>query len=92
MRQYIPWQLVGLALLLPSFAFAQDECGDNRIWYVVPNGGCSGGVGCGSRTNPATFQYALQQACNATSLPGFNPANYRVIRLATGVYNLNQTV
>ncbi|MCS7298236.1 MAG: hypothetical protein NZ611_08520, partial [Bacteroidia bacterium] len=87
-----PLLLLGLAV----WVYAQDACGDNRIWYVVPQGGCAGGAGCGSKTNPATLDYALSQACGQASAPGFNPGNdpnvFIVLRLASGDYVRNTTL
>ncbi|MEN2991924.1 MAG: hypothetical protein ABDH91_00005, partial [Bacteroidia bacterium] len=69
-----------------SLVWAQDACGEGRIWYVAP-GGCAGGPNCGSRDNPADIFWARQQAC-ATATPN----SPHVIRLATGDYTLNNTL
>jgi len=75
-----------LLLLVSGWLWAQDPCGDSRIWYVKP-GGCAGGPGCGSRSNPADIYWARNQACAVAT-----PTAPHVIRLATGNYTLNNTL
>ncbi|MGQ9863460.1 MAG: PKD domain-containing protein [Bacteroidia bacterium] len=74
--------------LLVAFAWAQDACGDGRIWYVAP-GGCAGGPNCGSRSNPADLFWARDQACVTAT-----PTAPHVIRMATGpgLYTINNTL
>ncbi|MDT7942807.1 MAG: hypothetical protein RQ993_05995, partial [Bacteroidota bacterium] len=75
-----------LLLLVSGWLWAQDPCGEGRIWYVKP-GGCTGGPGCGSRSNPADIYWARNQACAVAT-----PTAPHVIRLATGTYTLNNTL
>ncbi|RMF46689.1 MAG: hypothetical protein D6750_10080, partial [Bacteroidetes bacterium] len=82
----LPTLRLAIGLTLSGFLFAQDPCGEGRIWYVKP-GGCTGGAGCGSRTNPADIYWARNQACAVAT-----PAAPHVIRLATGNYTLNNTL
>jgi len=75
-----------LLLLVSGWLWAQDPCGEGRIWYVKP-GGCAGAPGCGSRSNPADIYWARNEACAVAT-----PTAPHVIRLATGNYTLNNTL
>ncbi|MDW8158781.1 MAG: hypothetical protein RML72_07900, partial [Bacteroidia bacterium] len=72
-----------LALVVAYFSFlfallwAQGECG---VIYVTPNG--SNLPGAGTRTNPASLEYALSLASQEMLL----------IKLSTGNYRLNNTL
>jgi len=62
------------ALLLGTqLAYAQDPCG---TWYVSPNG--ASGAGAGTTTNPASLNYAIQNAVTGQQ-----------IKLAIGYYHLS---
>lgn len=63
-----------------ALAHAQGVC---SVLHVVPAGGCSGGVGCGSQANPASLSYALLLAANT-------PGQY--LKLACGTYTLHAPI